>query len=114
MITEFKDIEYTVKMTIGTQNNYYVDFEVYDIIGFEFDKPIYQSCLSADSRDNIENAEWVIRGSIKWDACANIEFSNFVHLCGPIDAKNFGILMSRLFDMACEMMPAADKGMFEK
>ena len=114
MITEFKDIKYTVQMTIGTQNNCYVDFEVYEIIGFSSDKPIYQNRSDADSTNGIENAEWIVRGSIKWDACANIEFSNCVHFCGPIGAKNFGSLMTRLFDLAYEMMPTTDEGMFEK
>lgn len=118
MITEFKDIGHTVNMTIGKSNDCYVDFEVFEILGNEdgaestFWKKGEMSNFPGTT--NIEEAEFFVKGFIKWDACAHFDFNNMIHLCGPTSAKNLGILMTRLFDLAYEMMPKADQGMFEK
>ena len=118
MITEFKDIDYTVNMTIGKSNDCYVDFEVFEILGNEdgaestFWKKGEMSNFPGTT--SIEEAEYFVKGFIKWDACANIEFNNMIHFCGPTHVKNFGTLMTRLFDLAYEMMPTADEGMFER
>ena len=118
MITYHKDIGYTVSMTIGNQNNCYVDFQVFEILHEdENSNPVYwekESLSSVPGTTDTEKARPLIEEYMKWDACANIDFDNSVHICGPTAAKNLGLLLSRLFDLAYEMMPTADQGMFEK
>jgi len=118
MITEFKDIDYTVNMTIGKQNDCYVDFEVYEILGDENGaEPKYWKkgeMSNFPGTTNIEEAEYQIKGYIKWDDCANIDFNNSVHLCGPTEAKNLASLITRLHDLAYNILPSADEDCFEK
>lgn len=33
--------------------------------------------------DSIAELEQVIEGSVKWDGCANIAYSNYMHYCEP-------------------------------
>ena len=118
MITQFKDIGYTVNMTIGKQNDYYVDFEAFEILGDEDGaEPRYWKkgeMSSFPGTTILEEAEYQIKGYIKWDGCANVDFNNSVHLCGPTEAKNLASLIIRLHDLAYNMLPSADEGCFER
>ncbi len=46
-------------------------------------------------------------GSIKWDGCSNWDFKNMeqMHFCGKTEAKNLGVLMAGLYELASELMP---------
>ena len=53
--------------------------------------------------------DMLFRGSIKWDGCANFNWTDTVawHLCGPSAAGDFSIMLERLFDAAKQRLGEA-------
>ncbi len=50
----------------------------------------------------------VFVGFVKWDGCSNWHLdgkSYQLHFCSQTDAKNFGVLLSKLYDWAAEILP---------
>jgi hypothetical protein len=80
------EFDYEIKMSIGQQNDSYVDFLV----------------IKTYHHDN----DVVLRGSIKWDGCANIE-PGYIHLCGSGDAKLFSSVYPRLWEIANSLIPSS-------
>lgn len=61
-----------------------------------------------------EGDDILFHGGIKWDGCSNWDFSTDdgtthpLHFCGKGDAKNFGQLLDKLYEVAAELMPNND------
>lgn len=107
-------------------NIYWVDVEVYEIYGFGGSdangNTLGLSLMprewtgSNDPRPAIyldeltdDNAEWTMKGYIKWDGCSNMEFNNCVHLCGMHDAKNFSQMIVRLWEKCQSLCQTSDE-----
>jgi hypothetical protein len=52
-----------------------------------------------------EEAETFLTGQIKWDGCAHLYPREYVHICSKDDARRWGEMLTRLYDLAAEMMP---------
>jgi hypothetical protein len=55
--------------------------------------------------EDIERAVPVLTGEIKWDGCAHLYPREYVHICSKDDARRWGEMLQRLYDLAAEMMP---------
>ena len=107
----FEDIRYTVTMI---PSEYHVDFTAYSIVGVEAEttRPLYWpygASTAFPGTTDPNQAEWLVRGSIKWDGCSDLEFNSedcAIHLCGPTDAIEIGVLLGRVYEMAREAMGA--------
>lgn len=112
VIRHFEDIEYSVVATIG---NYHVDFEVYEIVGFnqESRHPVWRAMGAKDefdiihSLDGEEKAEMFMHGYVKWDGCSNWHFDEqddvMLHFCDRESLIRIGEVMARCWDMAKEL-----------
>jgi len=67
------------------------------------------------SFDVFEEIRWeeepFFAGYIKWDGCSNWDFLDKgfpLHFCEQLDARNFGVFLSELYDWAQELMPKHD------
>lgn len=98
----FEDINYTVEFD---PKGYYVDFIVWEGVDHSDPDPRFTIAPHNDYEPDFI-------GSIKYDGCSNWHFEgdNYqIHFCGETAAKNFGILLNRLYEIAMEFMPTYDK-----
>jgi hypothetical protein len=89
-----------------TDHEYYMDFKVFEIVGFArnkethaFDVPLYGD----EFRETTEGVEPFWEGSIKSDGCSNWDFKTaecMAHFCGKDDAISIGRLMAECYDLA--------------
>lgn len=56
---------------------------------------------------NIDEAIVLLKGSIKFDGCSDINFDNggYLHSCSRQELTRFGPLFNKLFDIAMRLMP---------
>lgn len=63
---------------------------------------------NADATWFPDDAEWLVKGTIRYDGCANLDFgyhekgeeNDYIHLCGPEDAESFGKALKELYEIA--------------
>ena len=102
---------------VATFENYAtgVDFKVYEVTGhYEgvaglWDKNIYEkkgAKSSENSTEDLNEAQELIHGTIKWDACSHVYFGDegYIHMCGGFNWRNFREAMDRVFKTAEEML----------
>lgn len=109
-ILQWNDINCTARVKIEEN---LMEFEVFDIAGhFEdkatgkYTKPIYErkdALKSEDETENLDEAQTLFRGTIKWDACSHVYFGNedgYIHLCGGRNWVNFMEATHRIWEIA--------------
>lgn len=122
--------QYTYRLSPGT-DGYYVEFEVFHSTGetvwekgVSIDPPRrnYErkdSRSSNDQTDNIDEAQRMLEGSVKWDGCSNIQFfpddGAYTHFCGKNGAMEIGQVLATVYDLARVMMgdTVCDVGLYE-
>ena len=113
----FPDIFYTVRMRpfsgAAPGKFYVVDFEVYGVVGTQADDTVLwhkdgADCSAEWSEDGLNDAEWYMRGSLKWDGCVNYDVNQnecMLHECGPGSFEDHAMLWRWIFLMSRELMP---------
>jgi hypothetical protein len=56
---------------------------------------------------NIEEADHIVQGHIKWDGCCNMEWQKAMHICGPEEIQDLVKVFHRLYELAKEHIPHA-------
>lgn len=124
MKEEWKDIGIIATFQ---NNTYSVDFDCYEITGQgqdtngDFNVNIYErkgATSSEDETKNINEAQTLFRGSVKWDGCSHVTFGDeegYIHLCGKYNWLSLQEALSRVYKKAGEIMgDIADKEEFDK
>ena len=92
-----------------------IAYEVRDLVGYRVEDndketPLYPTIGATSSDDqttDIDKAERLIHGFIKWDGCSHNYFSTYQHECDRKGLVRLGGIFARLFDLAIELMPHA-------
>jgi hypothetical protein len=108
------DIGYAIRATAGGLDGdggpYWIEFKVYTLCTINANGYGYQrdgSHFSPDVVDTLDEAEVFLRGSVKWDGCANFTFeeaSAMLHTCGREDMATIGKLLVRVHDFCGHML----------
>jgi hypothetical protein len=107
----WRDIEATA---VATPTPSFVSWRVVEQIGvMDNGTVLYERAGAGSSSDlveNIDDAETLIEGSIKWDGCGNLAISPDVmlHLCGYRSVQQFTTLLDRLYEMTAWYVDNAD------
>lgn len=116
-IITWEDIECVAK--INKENNS-LDFEVYEIIGCLEDKMYFKkkgAKSSDNTTDKIDEAQTLIKGFIKWDACSHVTFGDedgYIHLCGGYSWFVLQEVIKRIWEIAMKELPQEhSKEMFD-
>lgn len=114
-VETYEDLSATVTYERGAAH---VDFSVFEIIGHEkglsgeFDVPMYEGIggCGADEKSTteIEKANRLLHGMIKWDGCSHVYFgdaenSGYIHMCGSNSFKNLSALLIRVYQRCYEI-----------
>lgn len=110
--------EFIIRLSLA--NEFVVNIEAFRVVGevhseggVEFDPPRKEyerkgATNSMDTTPNLDEAQRVIEGSIKWDGCSNLNFfpdeKGYVHFCGKNGAVVMGNLLAAMYDEAKELM----------
>ena len=97
MVSKFCEVAgYTVEAILGEAAKdlplVHVDFRIYE----------------GTDHDRSQLPEPQILAIVKWDGCSNWHFDggNYqLHFCGLMEAENFGILLTSLYEWAAELLP---------
>lgn len=118
IIEHYEDLGYAVR--VKATSEHIADVRVLKLIGKDTGGTwLYQDAeadCSPTPVEDIDKAEWFLRGSVKWDGCSNLEFNDtdvMLHFCGKKDAMNVGVLLGRVYDLAHRVIVAADGELFE-
>jgi len=118
-IKHWNGIDFAVWM-IRENDNPYVNFKAYEIVGYGVNPSTILYHLenytgSGDETETLDKAQVYLSGSIKWDGCSNMQFDEqenvMLHFCGKHNIEKLGTLLSRLYELAAEMMPEHAKDM---
>ena len=94
-----------------------LDFRVYEITGHsqnkdgEWSVPLFEkkgAQSSEELTENIDEAQTLIRGYIKWDSCSHIYFGDeegYIHVCGGKSWFNLMEAIKRIWAIAREKLP---------
>ena len=107
----FRGAGYTVR--VWPRNPSVLTFEVYEVIGTEADgNVLWQRAGAANSCDfsktGLDDAEWYMRGDLKWDGCVNYNVNQeecMLHVCGPGAFVAIAALWHELYRLAQSFMP---------
>lgn len=103
----FEDLELHVRA--GLINSHVMEYEVRDMIIHDDGNgpPLKFRTDDGGITSDLNQAEILVKGSIKWDGCSHNNFgeNGYLHACCKSEMVRFGELFSRLFDMAQELMP---------
>lgn len=95
----------------GEQDCYVAEVEAFEVCGrngLQPDSPLLFEgkdalVLPQDLTTDIEAAETIIRGSIKWDGCSDLTMG-YMHHCGPSEVIKLGKLFEAIFEQAKEVL----------
>lgn len=101
--------------TVELINEYVAQIECYEVLFFMEDEdpsiPMYLSRGATNSEDttaNLEKAQKVFEGRVKWDGCSDMRFypdaEGYSHYCGRGKACDLGLLMNNAYDIAKEVL----------
>ena len=104
-----------------------MDFEVFEVVARyenkktgEFTEPEYEkkgSETSEDMTENLDEAQTLVRGSVRWDACSHVyvgDEDGYVHMCGGRSWFTFIESMNRIWEIAAKELPQEhSKDMFD-
>lgn len=102
------------------EDNYHVDIEafavtgeVYSEKGLEYDPPMKSFARkgarsSMDTTYELDEAQRVIDGYVKWDGCSDLDFfpdrNGNDHFCGKNNAMGLGLLIGEIYEFARELL----------
>jgi hypothetical protein len=123
-VINWEDIDCTVRLKKDDNS---LEFEVFEIMGKyenektgKYDKPIYErkgANSSEDETENLDEAQTLLRGIIKWDACSHVYFGDdegYIHLCGGRSWFVFQQAVKRIWEIAIKELPQEhSKDMFD-
>ena len=116
IIRTFPDIRFTVVVTVPTHDDgkcYYMGFVAHETIDVQDTGAVlWQRAGSTSSPnpslDGLNDAEWRLRGDVKWDGCVNYDVNQslgMVHACGISDFESEFRLWREIYRMAQSVMP---------
>jgi hypothetical protein len=120
-IINWNDIDCVARVIMDREGKS-ISFEIFQIAGRSVNTgENYFYAKNARSSDNtttdIDEAQTLIRGWIKWDACSHINFGDkdgYIHLCGGIAWYNFQEAIKRIWGIAIRELPEEhSKDMFD-
>jgi hypothetical protein len=93
----------------------WIDFKCYDIMGHSADNngkftvPFFEKLGaegSDDTTEKLEEAQTLVQGTIKWDACSHVNFGEegYVHMCGKESWAQMSELLRRVFTEAGKLL----------
>ena len=98
----FYDIDHTVVYEKDTE--YTVYFKIYPISAYDEDKPYFYSTIEngCDIQPDINKANPIITGTIKWDHCANFDFDadGSIHICEHSDFEKISKVIKKCYELA--------------
>lgn len=97
--------------------SHWMDLVCYEIARIDDGKMLYlikDYHHTAEWTEHLHKAQPFLRGSVKWDGCSNLSFSeqddgSNLHFCGRKMAAKVGKLLDRLYDLAEEHIPHWDR-----
>ena len=103
------DIWYSIRAWPG---EYDVEFEVFEMSSMSEEPsgmvPLFESKESRDQTSNLDEAERVFVGHVKWDGCSNWDLNGdggIPHFCSKEQAVRVGAVMALCYDYAAALMP---------
>lgn len=122
---QWEDIGCVVRIEIE-KDTPSLEFEVFEIMGRgqdtfgNFTIPLYEkkgAKSSNDETENLDEAQTLIKGLIKWDVCSHVTFGDetgYIHLCGGRSWFNFQEAVKRIWEIAMKELPQEhSKDMFD-
>lgn len=115
-IIKWEDIDCVAEIEVSDDTPS-LNFSVYEIVGRcedkngEWTKPFYEkkgAKSSDDTTENLAEAQTLIHGYIKWDACSHIYFGDeegYIHVCGGESWFQLMEAIKRIWAIACEKLP---------
>ncbi len=64
----------------------------------------HKSCQFSSTQNPVESNSY-LDGYIKWDGCASLNLPEQEHFCGREELVKFTTMLTRLYDVALELMP---------
>ncbi len=92
------------------------EFKCYEVTGHyaddngKYTKNIYEkegAKSSEDTTENIDEAQTLVRGVVKWDGCSHYTFGDedgYIHLCGGSNVKNLSEIIKKIYNRCGELM----------
>lgn len=110
IIKHFNELGYSI---VAEPSEYFVEYTIYQHDGcYGNDVPIFHKKDSdsyPDPVDDYQDAEPMLRGSVKWDGCSNWDFSlqemNMFHGCDKEDLINLGLILGEAWSMTKNLIP---------
>lgn len=97
-----------------------LNFAVFEIIANDNAGELYEKKGATSSEHwthNIDEAQTLIKGIIKWDACSHVTFGDeegYIHLCGGRSWFVFQEVVKRIWEIAMKELPQEhSKDMFD-
>jgi hypothetical protein len=109
----WRDLWTLARATVDPKDEgYSVFISLFHVDGFEMPggqesgPPLYRYRDSYEqSYDPAHSAPW-LTAWVKWDGCAELTFvSDNIHICGPDHAQQMAGALTRLYELAAELMP---------
>lgn len=95
-----------------------MDFWVFEIVAWGEDSETGEYTVfsyikkgatnSDDTTENTDEAQTLLRGHIKWDACSHVYFGDedgYIHICGGESWFNFMEAIKRIWEIAVKELP---------
>jgi len=104
----FEDLELHIRA--GLVNSAVIDYEVRGLFLHDDGNgaPLKFRTEDGDMTIDLDRAEILVKGSIKWDGCSHNTFGDrngYIHACSRSEMVRFGELFNKLFEIAQELMP---------
>lgn len=101
--------EWNFTIVADPEEDYYVEFKIYDVVGYELDNEsdcgqstsVYRTIEDPYRKytQKLEEAEIFLKGTVKWDGCSNWLFPDeCVHGCSREDLSRIGEVMAYCYD----------------
>lgn len=102
-----EDLELHVR--VGLIDTHVIEYEVRDMILYDDGNgaPFKFCTVNGEITSDLDQAELLVKGSIKWDGCSHNNFGDengYLHACSRREMVRFGELFDRLFEIAQELM----------
>lgn len=98
---------------VAKPDEYHVEYEIYahEGYGYNDDDVHYYHKKGADSFDPVpdyHDAEYVFKGSVKWDGCSNWDLNPIdcqFHGCSKEHLINIGLILGEAWEWTKELIP---------
>lgn len=86
------------------------EFRCYEIVYTSNNKNSYEklgAISSEDTTENIDEAQTLVKGIVKWDGCCHYTFGDedgYIHLCGGNSVKRLSEIIKKIYNRCGELM----------